>query len=926
MSNKKEVYRSLHILIKLQKSFAHEKQNGYALLMTSVMSILMFSILSMYLFSSRLHKSTANAIVDSGSTFYASETALNKRANIVRQKFSNYTEPDGESLFDTSIATRMNNCIDPSAATALKGGGDYACITETIHSKEAILSTKSANGDGISNEVKDVNYMSYTFVKPTQRPGGAPAELKVMDSGDYKGLRALDYRYRVYSTAIKQSSESADKNVSAQSMLQMEFINRIIPVFQFAVFYENMLEITSTNDMVLDGPVHTNKSLHLAPGGLLTLNGTVTFVDNVYRSLLYQSTYGSDAATGQRTLFSLGGPYASPNAINCKGITNKCISSAGAFSSSFSSSLPITASNITDTKGQLKKQTKLVLPPTGFLSNTGTYFNNADLRVQFNPSRSDGPFKITSINRSTGASTVFNDELIKSLQKPVLLRVDSFATDKQLSAVSRLCPRIGGGLGEATSYTDAIPAFNATNFPTASRLVLSTVDRKKKVISALNEAIAKTSGVTYLATKSKAANTGSIKLRDAFDSALSTVGADGLPEITNSTDRSKIIDLPINVIAALNVNTVDTTTVNPGNGGCFLPAPMRVLTGQRDRKEIRDITILQSNIKSLAVWNKDGVYLNGANISSTDNLLFAKKAATVIPDAQNAKAIANANCDYECLGLAASDQTENGLVWHFSMIDRNSPYSTTDYTSGNGKDRIASNGDRGLSPYGFAFSGGTRLPAALTIASDQAVYTQGDYNNPSSTSGDLGTDTDSNPDTPLDLDESQFTPRTATYNSPATEKKPASILSDSITILSNSCYNGAGNHELNCLNWATTTMPTGSSTVVRAAILSGTDQTVINSSGALVERGTALNNHIRMLEDWTGSTFKYRGSLVSQGPPKEFSGRFFSGCASCYFIIPTRDFGFDRDFNRADGLPPLAPGVSYLQQQVFKRDYDSNNR
>jgi hypothetical protein len=923
MSNKKEVYRSIHLLMQVQKTFAHEKQNGYALLMTSVMSILMFSMLSMYLFSSRLHKSTANAIVDAGSTFYASETALNKRANAVRKKFSDYTEPDGESLFDTNVATRMNNCMNPSAAASLKGDGDYACVTETIRSKEAILATKSANKDGISNESKDVNYTSYTFVKPTQRPGGAPAELKVMDSGDYKGLRALDYRYRVYSTAVKQSSESTDKNVSAQSMLQMEFINRLIPVFQFAVFYENMLEITSTSDMTLDGPVHTNKSLHLAPGGLLTLNGTVTFVDDAYRSLLYKSTYGYDATTGQRTLFSLGGPYAT-NGANCKSVTNKCINSADAFSSSFSSALPITASNITDTKGQLKKQSKLILPPTGFLSNTGTYFANADLRVQFNPSRvGEMPFKITSINRSTSASTIFNDEVVKSLQKPVLLRVDSFATNQQLSAVSRLCPKIGGGLGEPTSYTDAIPAFNTTNFPIASRLVLSTVDRKKKAISALNEAIAKTSGVTYLATKTPAANTGSVYLKTAFDSALSTVGADGLPAITSGTDRSNITSLALNVIAALNVTTVDTTIVNPGNGGCFLPAPMQVLTGQRDKKENRDITILQSNIKSLTVWNKDGFYLNGVNILSTNNKLFERKTATVMPAAQNAKAITNANCDYECLGLAASDETENGLVWHFSMIDRNSPYSPAEYTSGNGKDRIASNGDRGLSPYGFAFSGGTRLPSALTIASDQAVYTQGDYNNPSRVAGDLGTDTDSNPDTPLDLDESQFTPRTASYNSPATEKKPASILSDSITILSNSCYNSS--YQLNCLtNW--TTMPTASSTVVRAAILSGTDQTVINSSGTLVERGTALNNHIRMLEDWTGDTFKYRGSLVSQGPPKEFSGQYFSGCATCYFMIPDRDFGFDKDFSRADGLPPLAPGVSYLQQQVFKRDYDSNNR
>jgi hypothetical protein len=913
MSNKKEVYRSLHLLMKLQKSFAHEKQNGYALLMTSVMSILMFSILSMYLFSSRLHKSTANAIVDSGSTFYASETALNKRANIVRQKFSNYTEPDGESLFDTSIATRMNNCIDPSAATALKGGGDYACITETIHSKEAILSTKSANGDGISNEVKDVNYMSYTFVKPTQRPGGAPAELKVMDSGDYKGLRALDYRYRVYSTAVKQSSESADKNVSAQSMLQMEFINRLIPVFQFAAFYENDLEFFPSGDMTVDGPIHTNKSLYMAPGKILVLNGIATFANSVYRSLPFKATHAVDS-NGEKIFLNGGGSYAD-NYATCYGVVKKCISSKGAKSSSVP--LPITALDQANSNGKLKKQNKLNLPPIGFLGDTGTYYNNADLRVKFNPSRAGSKFSLTSINRSgaTPSETIFTDDMISSLQKPVMLRITT-DNDRKFSEVTRLCPKFNAtftvpGSGEPGSVGEAIPS--------TTLISLSNADQQK-VVASLQAAIVKTpyndtsdtgstSSVSY--DKMYKVPTSTSTLGNIFRSEMISAGL--TPDTADSVLTKKLIE-----VASL--KTDDSST------GCFVAPPMQVLENQYDKKEDRaGMFILQSNIKSLTIWNRNGYYLNGSTVEKAENKLFLRKALKPLPTlSTNSKAITsgllNANCDYECLGLGSDDTSHDGLVWHYSMIDRSSPY---DYASNLEKDNstttppfVASRkNDKGLSKYGFAFSGGTRLPGALTLASDQAIYLQGDYNNPSSTIGDLSTE----------LDNSQFsTEAIPTPQLFALEKKPASALADSVTVLSNSCYDYS-NAKINCLiNWST--MPVASNTVIRAAILSGTEASKVVAN-SMVERGAGLNNHFRLLEDWGGGSttvLKYRGSLVSQGIQREFNGQYQLGGA--YYDIPSRDFGFERDFNRADGLPPLTPKVSYLQQQVFKRDYDSNNR
>ena len=316
--------------------------------------------------------------------------------------------------------------------------------------------------------------------------------------------------------------------------------------------------------------------------------------------------------------------------------------------------------------------------------------------------------------------------------------------------------------------------------------------------------------------------------------------------------------------------------------------------------------------------------------------MFTKKVATAAPILTNPKA--TGNCDLECLGLAPNDTTEGGLVWHYSLIDRTSaPYN---YLSGDG---ITRSNTKGSSSFGFAFSGGNRLPGPLTIASNQAIYLQGDYNNPSSTAGDIGSN--ANPAKELDLDQSRFpttNPNTATNIPPAREKRPAAFLSDSMTILSNACYETTNYTVAQCLTRSDTGLQaagtaTVRATVVRAAILSGTESTVVTGT-TLVERGAALNNHIRMLENWytpvvgglPDKTFKYRGSFVSKGVQTEFNGHYRggggNGFGSDYYGIPNRDFGYDEDFNRVDGLPPLTPRVNYLTQQVFKRDYDSNER
>jgi hypothetical protein len=945
MKNRKEVRSSLQLLLQLQRFSAKRKNSGYALLVTSLVAILLFSMISAYLFSNKIYKSSANAMIDAGSTFYASEFGLNKRAENVRKKFDSYSSPTGTSpgVAGDSVANQMANCLS-SASTAQKGSGDFECKVDETIQKEAYTSFNSmgaaSNAYGANPNVK---YKSYSFVRPIS----SSDELKVIETGSFSGLRAQEYSYRVYSTAVKQIGVNSN-SIGAQAMLQMEFVNHYIPVFQFAAFYEKDLEMTNSGTMTVSGPVHTNSSLYFAPGGLLTLNNRSTFVNNAFRTLSYGTNHGS-TPEGRRILLVGGGPYST--GVNTTTIAPgvvglNAIDATAAFTNAggtYTSPQTISDADITASKSMLKKITKLQLPPVGFLSRAGEYFDKADLRVDFDPLNRvlTTPFNVTSINRVAGTSEDFNTQpgLIDSLQKPVLLRIDSFTPNQQLSAVSRLCPKLDGGMGEPTTMEGATTG--AIPIVTTAPLALD-YNGRKKVIAALQEAIARTPNITYESTKVAAATT-STTFRDALRNAMKNARPDGLPVIASAT-ADIISNQPLNQIAALNVNVDPTGPTDPlknGKGGCFLPAPMRMINGI-DRKENfngandggRAMTILQSNIKSLTAWNRDGKYWN-ASLLPTAEKLFATKTATAVPiGLVNLKA--TGSCDMECLGLAPSDTTEAGLVWHYSLINRTS--ANYNYLSGNGTTR---SDVAGVSPFGFAFSGGNRLPGALTIATDQAAYLQGDYNNASRVAGDRG----NNPNAKgvLDLDQSQFAdtnPNTATNIPPAREKKPASVLSDTMTILSNACYDN--NYLLSCLTPASIAMPiagdaTVKRTVVRAAILSGTESTVLNAGGGMVERGAALNNHIRMLEDWYNpipaglpdKTFKYRGSFVSKGIPTEFNGQYRGGngfTPGTYYGIPNRDFGFDEDFNRVDGLPPLTPRVNFLTQQVFKRDYDSQNR
>ncbi len=833
------------MLLKAMMVSRYQQSQGYAMLLTALMAVLIFSMVSVYLFSSRLYKSSANAIIDGNTTFYAAESGLNQRAHKTHAKFVGFSQPTGITPTGASPSEKMAACIQGTAGE--QGNQDFQCMVEDFSYYDqidnidtlSIASKKSTAGTG-------QKYVSYTFVQPNpQNIPNYPSSRRIPSGESFAGLNAIEYTYRIYATA-QLSSSGNTRNIAAQTLLQMDFNSRVIPLFQFAAFYENNLEINPSPNMLINGPVHTNSNIYMAPGNDLRLEGQVTSVGDMYKSMAFVSSH-SKGSTPQIKVKNGSGSndYYDIDTLLAWTQTDDILTSTD-----------IAASN-----GTLKPRIdRLNVPAPGFLSKAGEYYAKADIQVAFTPSSNPStvPFKINSIFRSsagTMTTTALNDGSLRSLRQPVML--DSQVDDEQIAFCG----------GVQTSPLESKVSLTAAEKGMAARAMYAAI-------------VSQPEPVPYSAISRDLIVPASSQLRATFDNFLDDTAV-------KNKEQAKLVDASPKDIVAL-------------AGNCFLPAPLQVVT-VNDRREGRNIQVLQTNIRSVAIWNRDGkaVEFNsaGALINSFNGLGVDTAGQLYTAAAASASAPTNS---LRRFGISATDLTEGGLVWHFDIDKAVYPYTA------------------GQSPYGFGFSDGTNLPAPLTLATEQAIYLQGDYNT---------------------LDD-----------------QASAVMGDTIAVLSNACTNT--DRVISCgdlLDGSTppipikgtyaslsgnatysstpSSIPIATSTTIRAAFLSQTDLT--NTTNTPIRYSGGLNNYIRMLENWQNVPLNYTGSFISLGTPMEFSGSYQYGRTTgnlvdksqpdyYYYYPPIRNFSFDINFNIASQLPPLTPKVVYLNQKVFKRDYDNN--
>ena len=130
---------------------------------------------------------------------------------------------------------------------------------------------------------------------------------------------------------------------------------------------------------------------------------------------------------------------------------------------------------------------------------------------------------------------------------------------------------------------------------------------------------------------------------------------------------------------------------------------------------------------------------------------------------------------------------------------------------------------------------------------------------------------------------------------------PSALMGDAITVLSSAWSDGGGN------------LPNASSTTVNAACLEG----IVPSAtvGGTKHYSGGLENFLRLLENWSGDTLCYNGSIVAMFP-SSYATNFWNTPGN-YYDVPTRMWGFDANFFNPDKLPPLTPVVGYTNPPVI---------
>jgi hypothetical protein len=178
-------------------------------------------------------------------------------------------------------------------------------------------------------------------------------------------------------------------------------------------------------------------------------------------------------------------------------------------------------------------------------------------------------------------------------------------------------------------------------------------------------------------------------------------------------------------------------------------------------------------------------------------------------------------------------------------------------------------------------------PTGVTIASDQPLYVEGDYNTGAGACTSFG----------------------------ACPKAPAALMGDALNVLSNA-WSGSGACQNDCQSFQPLASRPASSTTLFTAFLAGVDQTTPGSYNG------GLENYPRFHESWSGTTLTYRGSFVSLGTPRHVTGPWCGTGAGCnIYNPPGRNWDYDTDFQNVANLPPLTPRFVAVEQILFTENF-----
>ncbi len=113
-------------------------------------------------------------------------------------------------------------------------------------------------------------------------------ENRQMDSGPYSGMEAIIQKYRI----VSEVSYNAFPNVKARLIQWAE--DQGFHLYQFAVFYNEDLEIEPGPTMTIYGRVHSNKDIYLESQNTLSIQSMVTSAADIFQGSKPGDTSGGN--------------------------------------------------------------------------------------------------------------------------------------------------------------------------------------------------------------------------------------------------------------------------------------------------------------------------------------------------------------------------------------------------------------------------------------------------------------------------------------------------------------------------------------------------------------------------------------------------------------------------------------------------------
>ena len=176
-------------------------------------------------------------------------------------------------------------------------------------------------------------------------------------------------------------------------------------------------------------------------------------------------------------------------------------------------------------------------------------------------------------------------------------------------------------------------------------------------------------------------------------------------------------------------------------------------------------------------------------------------------------------------------------------------------------------------------NGGTLPNVGLTVASQNGVYIQGDYNTGATTTNASTAVPSNSGGNPSNTD----APTVSGYT-----RKPAAVIGDAVMLLSNSWKDTNASLAIGSR--------VASHTTYNTAMIGGFMPSGYQPGGTAAQYGYSggANNYARFLEDWNGKYCTYFGSMVQLFVSNNFTGKWDTGNI---FSPPNRCWNFDTNFN-----------------------------